>query len=260
MKRVNAYLLRVSRELRLPYKGYIAKFPNTYLAKSLFVGSEGKSEKLDSLILSDELNLELVFSARSYLFDYTPNRAVIKNGKVIDRITGNAVCFKYDDSGNPIDITAEDVEFIESCLKPIKTFLCEFTESVDPAELPIYCVQETLSDCLTDFLQFVCNSAENYDAADGWAMSDLIELADKYCSKLKGEKHMENKNFYDSLFPTGTKLRLTAPIEDPYGPKAVGDILTVSYIDDALQIHGKWESGGSLAIIIGKDDFEIVNE
>ena len=73
MKRVNAYLLRVSRELRLPYKGYIAKFPNTYLAKSLFVGSEGKSEKLDSLILSDELNLELVFSARSYLFDYTPN-------------------------------------------------------------------------------------------------------------------------------------------------------------------------------------------
>ena len=65
--------------------------------------------------------------------------------------------------------------------------------------------------------------------------------------------------YYRMRYPSGTKLRLTSPIQDPYNPKSVGDIMTVDYIDDACQIHGSWESGGSIAIIIEKDDFEIVN-
>lgn len=59
-------------------------------------------------------------------------------------------------------------------------------------------------------------------------------------------------------YPHGTKLRITKPIEDRFTPKKEGDIFTVDYIDDAGQIHGSWQSGGSMAIIIGVDEFEIV--
>ena len=61
-----------------------------------------------------------------------------------------------------------------------------------------------------------------------------------------------------SKYPKGTKLRLTAPIRDRYTPKSAGDILTVDYVDDAGQIHGSWSSGGSMAIIIGVDKFEVI--
>lgn len=73
-----------------------------------------------------------------------------------------------------------------------------------------------------------------------------------------GQK-IDKIGYYRMRYPQGTKLRLTEPIEDKYSPKNVGDILTVSYIDDAGQIHGSWVSGGSLAIIIEVDKFEIVS-
>ena len=59
-------------------------------------------------------------------------------------------------------------------------------------------------------------------------------------------------------YPSETKLRLTADLDDPYTPKRAGDIFTVGYIDDAGQIHGTWESGGSMALIPETDQFEIV--
>lgn len=64
--------------------------------------------------------------------------------------------------------------------------------------------------------------------------------------------------YYRMRYPHGIKLRLTEPIEDRFTPKEAGDIFTVDYIDDAGQIHGSWQSGGSMAIIIGVDNFEIV--
>ena len=40
---------------------------------------------------------------------------------------------------------------------------------------------------ITDFLQFVCDNANNeeYDNEDGWAMSDLIDLELEYFKQLK---------------------------------------------------------------------------
>ena len=64
--------------------------------------------------------------------------------------------------------------------------------------------------------------------------------------------------YYQIKYPHGTKLRLTEAIEDKFTPKKVGDIFTVDYIDDAGQIHGSWQSGGSMAIIIGVDGFEVI--
>lgn len=68
-----------------------------------------------------------------------------------------------------------------------------------------------------------------------------------------------NKAEYLRLrYPHGTKLRLISDLHDPYVPKKEGDVLTVDFIDDAGQIHGTWESGGSMALIPEIDKFEIV--
>lgn len=35
--------------------------------------------------------------------------------------------------------------------------------------------------------------------------------------------------------------------------------MTVSFVDDAGQIHGTWESGGIIALIAGLDAFEAID-
>lgn len=60
-------------------------------------------------------------------------------------------------------------------------------------------------------------------------------------------------------YPKGTRLRLLMGISDPFSPKAAGEIMMVSFVDDAGQIHGTWDSGGSLALIAGLDAFEVAD-
>ena len=67
-----------------------------------------------------------------------------------------------------------------------------------------------------------------------------------------------SKKELEEKYPKGTKLRMTAPINDDYTPKKVGDIFTVSYADDNMQLHGTWSTGGSMALIVGLDSFEVV--
>lgn len=57
------------------------------------------------------------------------------------------------------------------------------------------------------------------------------------------------------LYPPGSILELLENIEDPYTPKYSGEKFTVHDIDDIGQIHGIWESGGSIAIIPEEDKF-----
>lgn len=60
-------------------------------------------------------------------------------------------------------------------------------------------------------------------------------------------------------YPQGTKLRLLKDLDDPYVQKRAGDVMIVSYVDDAGQVHGTWESGGSIALLYGVDAFEAVS-
>lgn len=69
---------------------------------------------------------------------------------------------------------------------------------------------------------------------------------------------MSSRNDLERKYPRGTKLRLTKPIEDPYTPKQAGDIFVVDYADGQNQLHGHWENGGSMALIVGYDEFEII--
>lgn len=60
------------------------------------------------------------------------------------------------------------------------------------------------------------------------------------------------------LYPKGTKIKLIK-MNDKYAPPS-GTIGTVDFVDDIGQIHVKWESGGSLALIIGEDDFKVIEQ
>lgn len=57
-------------------------------------------------------------------------------------------------------------------------------------------------------------------------------------------------------YPSGTKLELVA-MDDPYGVPE-GTVGEVDFIDDAGQIHMKWQTGSCLALIPGVDRFRKV--
>lgn len=49
-------------------------------------------------------------------------------------------------------------------------------------------------------------------------------------------------------------------MKDNYNPVPNGTLGVVDHVDDAGQIHVKWENGSSLALLYDEDDFEIINE
>lgn len=59
------------------------------------------------------------------------------------------------------------------------------------------------------------------------------------------------------MYSKGTRIRLNH-MDDPYHPVADGTLGTVEHVDDAGQIHMKWDDGGGLALVPDEDDFEII--
>ena len=57
------------------------------------------------------------------------------------------------------------------------------------------------------------------------------------------------------IFTKGTRVKLLE-MDDPQAPP-VGSWGTVTFVDDAGNIHVKWDEGGSLALIYGVDKCEI---
>lgn len=60
--------------------------------------------------------------------------------------------------------------------------------------------------------------------------------------------------FIRDQYSPGTRIRLTQ-MDDPYAPIPSGTVGTVDFVDDAGQIHMKWDNGSSLALIPGEDSF-----
>ena len=61
------------------------------------------------------------------------------------------------------------------------------------------------------------------------------------------------------LYPHRTRIELNH-MDDPYHPVPEGTLGTVKHVDDAGQIHVKWDNGRSLAIIPGVDDFRKIDK
>lgn len=57
-------------------------------------------------------------------------------------------------------------------------------------------------------------------------------------------------------YPAGTRIRLDS-MEDPQAIQS-GSTGAVDFVDDAGQIHMKWDNGRSLAIIPGVDQFTVI--
>ena len=71
---------------------------------------------------------------------------------------------------------------------------------------------------------------------------------------------MKNNYAYVSsmkkIFTPGLRIKLES-MRDPYAVPD-GTLGTVDFVDDAGQIHMKWDNGSSLALIYGEDVFQII--
>lgn len=61
------------------------------------------------------------------------------------------------------------------------------------------------------------------------------------------------------MYPPGTRIELIN-MDDPYAPVPPGTKGTVVYVDDAPQIHMKWDNGQGLAIAPFEDSFRKIEE
>ena len=70
---------------------------------------------------------------------------------------------------------------------------------------------------------------------------------------------MERKmvDFIKEQYPPGTRIRLNS-MDDPYAPILPGTEGEVDFVDDAGQLHMKWDNGRSLALIPGEDSFTVL--
>jgi len=59
-------------------------------------------------------------------------------------------------------------------------------------------------------------------------------------------------------YPPGTRVELTAPMEDPYAKLVPGERATVTGVDGAGDLLCRWDSGSGLKLILGVDQFKVL--
>lgn len=62
---------------------------------------------------------------------------------------------------------------------------------------------------------------------------------------------------YAVKYLPGTRIRLIHMGDDPY-PVPDGTKGTVDYVDDMGTIHMRWDNGSSLGLVVGEDEFEVL--
>ena len=64
-------------------------------------------------------------------------------------------------------------------------------------------------------------------------------------------------NFIKEQYPPGTRVRLNS-MDDPYAPILPGTEGEVDFVDDAGQLHMKWDNGRTLPLAPGEDSFSVL--
>ena len=60
------------------------------------------------------------------------------------------------------------------------------------------------------------------------------------------------------IYKPGTRVQLVS-MDDPQSPP-VGTCGTIVSVDDAMNIHTKWDNGSSLSLLYGVDSFSVVEK
>lgn len=58
-------------------------------------------------------------------------------------------------------------------------------------------------------------------------------------------------------YPAGTRVRLIRMADELQAPPA-GTVGTITFVDDAGNVHVRWQNGSGLSLIPEADEFEIV--
>lgn len=69
----------------------------------------------------------------------------------------------------------------------------------------------------------------------------------------------EKAKMYKEMYPKGTRIELIY-MDDPFTPVESGTKGTVEFVDDAGQIHMKWDNGRTLALVPEADEFKKIEE
>ena len=72
-------------------------------------------------------------------------------------------------------------------------------------------------------------------------------------------KMYEQAERYKAMYPPGTRL-LLHHMNDGFAPVESGTRGTVKHVDDAGQIHMRWDNGRTLALVPGEDAFRPLTE
>lgn len=138
---------------------------------------------------------------------------------------------------------------------------------INPAAL-LNCVSKRLtSNELMEFRTVLLLQCDSIYLLKDFYKSDDAKLELKLAEKNNMEIMREGEYELDELvqeallerYPKGTKIKLIKMVNDPF-PVKPGTIGIVESVDDAGTIHMHWQSGSSLGLIPGIDEFEILEE
>lgn len=115
--KIRAYLLRVDENSGTIYKGYTAEMEKSLKAFQNYVNYGKPDGSIAIVRLTEEI--VMIANDESILLGLPLNRIVVsENDKPLDVLLGNAVCVRFNEVEDFVDIKDEDIPFIEEHLRP----------------------------------------------------------------------------------------------------------------------------------------------
>ena len=131
--KIKAYFLRVDKDLRLPYQGYLGEIENTLSAKQKYVNFGKANGSIQVVSLTDEI--DIICHDEGKLLGFPANRAWLDNeGEVLDLLVGNLLVVRCE-GPDFTSIRESDIPYIEEYLKPVRV-MDEVLVPIPPEILP----------------------------------------------------------------------------------------------------------------------------
>ena len=86
-------------------------------------------------------------------------------------------------------------------------------------------------------------------------LENIILILDKQCNAK--EYTQKEIKYIKQKYPIGTKVKLIK-MYDFYNDLATGEEGIITSVDDLGTLHIKWENGSTLGLVVGVDEFEVI--